>query len=172
MPIIPDVRGQVRMDLESIVRSRSQLIAVALVWTTALLLLVQPLAASHCSCPEVAPKNGAHACDCHDAHDGHQHCSHGNSKFRPTCTIAHSLPVSEPCDCPTSCPCRLQHSPAPLGMVRSTEIEKQNSSASLLIESESFAPRIRTANSLLLAYHQPTLFPGRQLCSLLCRLTI
>lgn len=85
-----------------------------LVWTVAIMLPVQPLLASQCSCShthEAASGEAAFSASCN--HRQHVGCSHRHPEMReqPGNGTRSRNVTFLPCDCPPSCPCHLQHAP-------------------------------------------------------------
>lgn len=85
-----------------------------LVWTVAIMLPVQSVLASHCSCNhthELAP--GEAACSASRNHHQHVGCAHrrGEMREQPGNGTRSRKVNFLPCDCPPSCPCHLQHAP-------------------------------------------------------------
>ncbi len=160
----------------NIVRANQQRRRIAMVWMTALLLAL-PRVALPCGC-HFASQNDQALTAC----EPEQHCQHGcchapsRTKFRAVCTIVRSAPVelissSTSHHCPPHCPCRLQHAPQQIGLVRSTLADEEAASAAdvaVVIPPTQLQTPDRFCNSLPLT----TCLSAPERCSLLCRFTI
>lgn len=91
-----------------------------IVWLVAIMLPVQPIAASHCSCCQgIAIKSTK---DREAA--THHHCRSAGrccSSRAESGTVQHS--TSSPCHCPSNCPCHLQHLPKVAVKIQDVKIE-------------------------------------------------
>ena len=144
------------------------------VWMVAIMLPVQPLAASQCSCCHstdsavVAGKEGnAEQLSCRSGRCG---CS---SKQRTSVPGSQAKVPFAPCECPASCPCHLQHAPKLAVKSREVRIEKCEAVAlfvaplqSPTVVNEVRQTRLNIECDVILSE------TALELCAALCRFTI
>lgn len=171
--------GRLLFGSANIVRARQQRLRIAVVWMTALLLTL-PRAALPCGCHGAEPTTSTPT-----AVVEVQHCQHGcchvhhsaRPKFRVVCAVARSIPLeltssSQPCGCPANCPCRLQHAPQHVGLVRSASLVDDKDVAATSFVVVTPPPQLRTPDRSCNSPQQTTCPTAQMRCSLLCRFTI
>ena len=145
-----------------------------LVWMVAIMLPVQPLAASHCSCghfAEYAVVAGEDAdADRLGCRSGKCGCS---SKQRTPESDSKAKVPFAPCECPANCPCHLQHAPKLAVKTQDVQVEKCESVAvfvaprqSLVLPQEYRRTRLNSEHGAILSE------TALELCAALCRFTI
>lgn len=163
--------------LANIVRASQQRLRIAVVWMTALLFAL-PRVALPCGCHVAVPNTST-------AVEARQHCQHGcchahhstRPKFRVVCAVVRSMPMelassSQPCGCPANCPCRLQHAPQYVGLVRSASLIDDEDVAATSFVVVIPPLQLRTADCSCNSPQQTTCPTAQMRCSLLCRFTI
>jgi hypothetical protein len=142
------------------------------VWIVAIMLPVQPLAASHCSCchstdTAVVKKLGAKHVSC--------------SSERCGCSSKHKLPDQgtqakvpfAPCECPANCPCHLQHAPKLGVKTQEVQLEKSDSVVFFVVPTQHPAVKHESRQTLSNVEHGIIVSEtALELCAALCRFTI
>lgn len=144
------------------------------VWMVAIMLPVQPLAASYCSCCHSADSAEV-AGKCSEAKQ------HGCRSGRCGCSSKQTTPEPKsqakvpfaPCDCPTNCPCHLQHAPKLAVKTQEVRIEKCDAVGLFAAPPQSPAIQQEYRHTRRIIEHGVVLSEtALQLCAALCRFTI
>lgn len=140
----------------------------------AIMLPVQPLAASHCSCchsadsPALADKSSetkpkvcqAGRCGCNSKHKQSDRGSRTSVPFGP-------------CECPANCPCHLQHAPKLAVKTQEVQVERCDTFILFAIPIQRLAATHEIQEALISL--QDDVVPSGtalELCAALCRFTI
>ena len=144
------------------------------VWMVAIMLPVQPLAASHCSCCHPVDSGSVAGKDLKSEQVGCRsgRCGCSSKQKAPVPGAQAKVPFA-PCECPASCPCHLQH--APKLAVKSPEVRIEKCEAVAIFVAPLQSPtvvnevrqtRLNTERDVILSE------TALELCAALCRFTI
>lgn len=147
-----------------------------LVWLVAVMLPVQPLAASHCSCSrDDASLDSAATTEARCCSKAHRCKSNGcgtSTDRRQKGAHADALPIA-PCECPPSCPCQLQHLPKPIVKAQEVQVESSELICWFFVPPSlpALTGQVRH-DSLTFDSEPPPNNSGLALCAALCRFLI
>jgi hypothetical protein len=144
------------------------------VWMVAIMLPIQPLAASHCSCCHSADSSATAGKSSEAEHIGCQagHCGCASKHKQQDHGPQAKVPFG-PCECPANCPCHLQHAPKLAVKTQEVQIEKCDTITLFVVPVQRPVVAHEIRQALISIQHDLLLSEtALELCAALCRFTI